>query len=352
MAAITPALIKELRARTNAGLSDCKNALVEADGDLDGAVDVILKKGIVKAASRAGKVATEGQVATWVSADGKKGVIVEVNCQTDFVARGDDFKAFVKNVLAVAQNLAQKNLANGADLGAQKYPGLVGSDKTVDLVRQELVGTIGENIVVRRWGSLEASGPHGIVKDYVHQGGKLAVLLAAEAPTADTKHAEFTGFVENAAMQVAAMSPLVVDKSELSQAQIDKQKEIYFAQMQEEVESAKARLAELETATDLSPAELAKERKAAQARKGPPEAMWPKVIDGKISKWYTEVTLLGQDNVWAPGEGSIDTIRKELGKKLGGELKLNAFLRFGLGEGIEKKTEDLAAEVAKTIGGA
>ncbi|MCL2776357.1 MAG: translation elongation factor Ts [Polyangiaceae bacterium] len=349
MAAITPALIKELRARTNAGLSDCKNALVEADGDLDGAVDVILKKGIVKAASRAGKVATEGQVATWVSADGKKGVIVEVNCQTDFVARGDDFKAFVKNVLAVAQTLAQKGLAKGADLGAQIYPG---SEKTIDLVRQELVGTIGENIVVRRWDSLEASGPNGIVKDYVHQGGKLAVLIAAEAPTADTKHAEFTGFVENAAMQVAAMNPLVVDKSELSQSQIDKQKEIYFAQMQEEVESAKARLAELDAATDLSPAELAKERKAAQARKGPPEAMWPKIIDGKVTKWYSEVTLLGQDNVWAPGEGSIDAIRKELGKKLGGELKLNAFLRFGLGEGIEKKTEDLAAEVAKTIGGA
>ncbi|MCL2724541.1 MAG: translation elongation factor Ts [Polyangiaceae bacterium] len=339
MAAITPALIKELRERTSAGMSDCKNALVEAEGDLDKAVEVILKKGIVKAASRAGKVATEGEVATWVSADGKKGVIVEVNCQTDFVARGDDFKSFVKNVLSVAQNLAK-----GADIGAETYPG---TSKTVDLVRQELVGRIGENIVVRRWDRLEAS--RGIVKDYVHMGGKLAVLLAAEAP-ADAQHADFKGFVENAAMQIAAMNPLVIDKSQLSKAQIDKQKEIYFAQMKEEVDAANARIAVLKAATDLSPAELAKELKAAESRKGPPEAMWPKIIDGKITKWYTETTLLGQDNVWEPGAGSVDKVRQELGKKLGGEVKLNAFVRFGLGEGIEKKAEDLAAEVAKTIG--
>ncbi|AKV02194.1 Translation elongation factor Ts [Labilithrix luteola] len=342
MAAVTPALIKELRERTSAGMSDCKNALVEAEGDLEKAVEVILKKGIVKAASRAGKVAAEGEVATWVSADGKKGVIVEVNCQTDFVARGDDFKTFVRNVVSVAQNLAK-----GGDLASQTYPG---TEKSIDLVRQELVGRIGENIVVRRWDSLEASGPNGVIKDYVHMGGKLAVLLSADAPTADLANAEFLGFVENAAMQVAAMSPLVVDKSQLAQADVDKQREIYVAQMKEEVDAANARIAELKAATDLSPEELAKELKAAESRKGPPEAMWPKVIEGKITKWYTETTLLGQDNVWEPGGGSVDKLRSALGKKLGGELKLNTFVRFGLGEGIEKKTEDLAAEVAKTIG--
>ena len=149
MAAITPAMIKELRERTSAGMSDCKNALVEAEGDLDKAVEVILKKGLVKAASRAGKVATEGEVATWVSPDGKKGVIVEVNSQTDFVSRGDDFKTFVKTVLEVASKLPK-----GADLASQPYPG---SDKTIDVVRQDLVGRIGENIVVRRWDVLEAA---------------------------------------------------------------------------------------------------------------------------------------------------------------------------------------------------
>ena len=345
MAAVTPALIKELRDRTSAGMSDCKNALVEADGDLEKAVEVILKKGIVKAASRAGKVAAEGEVATWVSPDGKKGVIVEVNCQTDFVARGDDFKKFVSDCLKVASTLAK-----GKDLGAETYPG---SDKTVDTIRQELVGRIGENIVVRRWDSLEATGDTGVVQAYVHMGGKLAVLLAAQAPSADKKSdPDFKAFVENCAMQVAAMSPLVINKSEVQESDVAKQKEIYLAQMKEELDNANARIAELNKGGhDLSPEELKLELKAAEQKKGPPEAMWPKVIDGKISKWYTEVTLLGQDNVWDPPAGSIEKVRAELGKKLGGEVKLNGFLRFGLGDGIQKKSEDLAAEVAKTIAG-
>jgi elongation factor Ts len=343
MAAITPAQIKELRERTSAGMSDCKNALLEAEGDLEKAVEVILKKGIVKAASRAGKVATEGEVGTWVSADGKKGVIVEVNCQTDFVARGDDFKKFVNDVLSVAQKLAK-----GKDIGAETYPG---ADKSIDQVRQELVGRIGENIVVRRWDSLEASGDNGLVHAYVHMGGKLAVLLAAEAPAGKKSDPAFKEFIENASMQVAAMSPIVVDKTQVNPDDIAKQKEIYLAQLREELDNANARIAELKAGGHgLSDADLALELKGAEQKKGPPEAMWPKVVEGKISKWYTEVTLLGQENVWAPGAGSVDKVRGELGKKLGGDVKLTGFVRFGLGEGIEKKTEDLAAEVAKTIG--
>jgi elongation factor Ts len=309
MAAVTPAMIKELRERTSAGMSDCKNALVEAEGDLEKAVEVILKKGIVKAAARAGKVATEGEVATWVSPDGKKGVIVEVNCQTDFVSRGDDFKKFVADCVKVASTLDK-----GKDLGAQKYPG---SDKTIEEVRAELVGRIGENMVVRRWDSLAAPGGEGVVISYVHMGGKLAVLLSAEAPAGKKGDADFKSFVENCAMQVAAMNPIVVNKNNLGQVEIDKQKEIFQAQLKEE---------------------------------GKPEAAWPKIIEGKVAKWYTEVTLLGQDNVWDQGAGSVDKVRGELGKKLGGDVKVENFVRFGLGEGIEKKTEDLAAEVAKTIG--
>jgi elongation factor Ts len=302
-------MIKELRERTSAGMSDCKNALVEAEGDLEKAVEVILKKGIVKAASRAGKVATEGEVATAVSADGASGVIVEVNCQTDFVARGDDFKKFVADVVSVAQKLSA-----GKDLGAEKYPG---SDKTIDEIRQELVGRIGENMVVRRWGRVDAKGADSVVQSYVHMGGKLAVLISAEAPSGKKADAAFKGFVENCAMQIAAMNPIVVNKNELTQTEIDKQKEIFQAQLKEE---------------------------------GKPEQAWPKIVEGKVAKWYTEVTLLGQDNVWDQGAGTVDKLRQELGKQLGGEVKLHAFTRFGLGEGIEKKQEDLAAEVAKTIG--
>ena len=227
MASITPAMIKELRERTSAGMSDCKNALVEAEGDLDKAVDVILKKGLVKAASRAGKVASEGEVATWVSPDGKRGVIVEVNCQTDFVSRGDDFKGFVKNVVDVASKLAK-----GKDLGAEKYPG---SDKTIDHVRQDMVGRIGENIVVRRWDVLEAKSANGVVVSYVHMGGKLAVLVEAEGANGDAKaNPNFKSFVENCAMQIAAMNPIVVSKDQVAQADLDKQKEIFQAQLKEE----------------------------------------------------------------------------------------------------------------------
>ena len=343
--AITPAQIKELRDRTGAGMTDCKNALVEADGNVDNAVEVILKKGIVKAASRAGKIATEGQVGTWTSPDHRKGVIVEVNCQTDFVARGDDFKKFVDDVLSVASKLPK-----GKDLGAETYPG---SDKTIDIIRQELVGRIGENIVLRRWDVVEAPNANGLVLSYVHMGGKLGVLVSAEAPNEAAKNdAAFRGFVENVAMQIAAMSPLVVEKSSIDAAMLAKQKEIFQAQLKEDLDGALARIAELKASTDLKPEELAAELKAAEQKKGPPEARWPGVIEGKVTKWFTEVTLLAQENVWEPGGGSVDKVRQELAKKIGGDVKIASFVRFGLGEGIEKKTEDLAAEVAKTIGGA
>jgi elongation factor Ts len=307
-------MVKELRDRTQAGMSDCKNALVEAAGDMEKAVEVILKKGLAKAASRAGRVAAEGEVATWIAPDGKRGVIVEVNCQTDFVARGDDFKGFVKNVLEAASKAP-----SGAELGSQKYPG---TDKTVEQVRAEMVAKTGENTVVRRWGSLQGSEPNNVIHAYVHAGGKLAVLVGASGP--DLKNPELGAFVDNVAMQIAAMNPMVVVKEEISPAQIAKQKEIYEAQMKEE--------------------------KAAGTLKAPEQA-WPKIIEGKLAKWFTEVTLLAQENVWDPPAGSIDKLRQELGKKLGGEVQILAFLRYSLGEGIEKKVDDLAAEVAKTIGG-
>jgi elongation factor Ts len=306
---VTAAMVKELRERTGAGMSDCKNALVEAQGDMEKAVEIILKKGIVKAAARAGRIATEGEVRTLVSSDAKSGVIVEVNCQTDFVSRGEDFKGFVTKV-AEAAAAAPK----GADLGVQKFPGI---DKTVDVVRQELVAKTGENMVVRRWERLEAKGPHSLVHAYVHMGGKLAVLLSVEAPSASAKNAApFLQFVDNCAMQIAAMNPMVVHKDELHSSHIAKQKEIFQAQLKEEKK---------------------------------PEQAWPKIIEGKVAKWLTEVTLHGQDNVWDPGKGNIDKLRQELAKELGGEVKLHGFVRFALGEGLEKKGDDLASEVAKLM---
>ena len=311
MSEITSAMIRELRERTQAGMSDCKNALVEATGDIEKAVEIILKKGIVKAAARAGRVATEGEIRTIVSADARYGTIVEINCQTDFVSRGDDFKKFVHNVAVLAAGRAQRD-----DLLTMKYPG---TEKTVDTVRQELIAKTGENCVVRRWETLHAPEGAALVHAYVHTGGKLAVLVSVSAPNVEAiNDSEFVRFADNCAMQIAAMSPVVVGKTDLSDLQVAKQKEIFEAQLNEE---------------------------------NKPEKAWSKIIEGKLAKWYTEVTLLGQDRVWRDSDedagGTIDACRVALGKKLGGEIVVTAFLRFALGEGLEKKVDNLADEVAK-----
>ncbi len=302
MAEITAKLVKELRDRTQAGMSTCKEALVEAGGDIDKAIEILQKKREIKSASVAGKVATEGEVRTLVSTDKKRGTIVEVNCQTDFVSRGEDFQGF----LALAVKAASE-LPAGSPLPA-----------ALEQARKDISGGTGENVVVRRWESLNAEGAGGTIVSYVHMGGKIGVLLSGEAPSADAaKDASFVEFLDNCAMQIAAMSPTVVDKSQVAEAEIAKQKDIFAGQLKEE---------------------------------GKPEAAWPKIVEGKLAKWFTEVTLLGQDNVWG-GEGTIDKIRGELGKKLGGDVKLHTFFRYGLGDGIEKKVDDLAAEVAKMTGG-
>jgi len=307
MAAITPALIKELRERTQAGMADCKSALQEADGSIDAAVEIILKKGIVKAANRSGRVATEGEIRTFVAADASSAVMVEVNCQTDFVARGDEFRNFVTNVIEVA-----KGAAEGVDLNTLDYPG---AGKSVDAVRNEMIAKTGENTVVRRWQRVTASSADGIVLSYIHPGSKLGVLIDASAPAGKKGAAEFLKFVDECAMQIAAMNPIVVSKNDLSQADIDRQREIFTAQLKEE---------------------------------GKPEASWPKIVEGKVSKWYTEVTLLGQEAVIEQG-ATIDKQREALGKVLGGEVTIHRFVRYSLGEGIEKKTDDLAEEVAKLM---
>ncbi len=307
MAAITPALIKDLRERTQAGMSDCKSALVEADGNIEAAVEIILKKGIVKAASRAGRIATEGEIRTFVSADGASAWIVEVNCQTDFVARGEEFRGFVSNIIEVA-----KTATVGVDLNTLEYPG---AGKSVDAVRNEMIAKTGENTVVRRWSHVAASSPDAIVHAYVHPGSKLAVLIEASVPAGKKSAPEFLKFIDECSMQVAAMSPLVVSKNDLAQSDIDSQRAIFAGQLKEE---------------------------------GKPEAAWPKIIEGKVAKWYTDVTLLGQEAVIEAG-ATIDKQREALGKVLGGEVTIHRFVRFSLGEGIEKKTDDLAEEVAKLM---
>jgi elongation factor Ts len=304
MAQVNMQQVKELRERTQAGLNDCRSALVEAEGDMDQAVEIILKKGLAKSAKRAGKVAAEGVVATRVAADKKSAVIVEVNIQTDFAARNEDFLGFVEKVVETAVGAD-----DGADLGALPMPG---GDGTVEDNRAALVGRLGENITVRRWSRVRVQG-EGLVTSYVHMGGKIAVVLGVKTDSEKTaeKAAEF---VENAAMQVAAMAPPFLSAAEIPEADKQAQAKIFEGQLAEE-------------------GKVPKER-------------WGKVVEGKVAKWAKEVCLLEQPSVLEPKK-SVDQLREEAAKAAGGTIEVLPFVRFERGEGIETpQGEDFAAEVA------
>jgi elongation factor Ts len=302
--------VKELRDRTQAGLNDCRAALVEAEGDMEKAVEIILKKGLAKSAKRAGAIATEGVVAALVAPDGKSGVLVEVNIQTDFAARNQEFLEFTQKVVTAALDAK-----TGADLGAEKLPG---GSVSVEEARQALVGKLGENITIRRWDRVAIDGP-GKVHAYVHMGGKVGVLLGARAGAdAAAKNAGFEKFVDDSAMQIAAMAPLFLASSEVPEEAKQKQAQIFEAQLAEE---------------------------------GKPEKARPKIVEGKLAKWLKEVCLLEQASV-LEAEKSVEQLRAELAKELGSQVTLARFVRFERGEGIEKPTgEDFAAEVAKMAGG-
>ena len=308
MSAVTPQAIKELRERTQAGMSDCKNALVESAGDMEKAVEIILKKGLAKSAKRASAVATEGEVRAVVSADRREATMVEVNIQTDFAARSEGFQKFVGDVMEVAAKAAA-----GSDLSAQPLAG-----KTVGEIAAELTGKIGEKIDVRRWERVSIpAGKQGLCVSYVHLGGKIGVLLAIESEAAS--HAEVVKFADDTAMQIAAMTPLFLKREDISEADVAKQRVIYEGQMREDP-------------------------------KPKPEAAWPKIIEGKLVKWYSEVTLLEQESVVTPGQ-TIDKLREAAAKAAGSAVTIARFVRFERGEGLAKKEENFADEVAKMAQG-
>jgi elongation factor Ts len=304
--------VKELRDRTSAGLNDCRSAITEAGGDMEKAVEIILKKGLAKSAKRAGAVASEGVVVTAVTPDAKRGVIVEVNIQTDFAARNPEFLAFANKVSEAALQAKP-----GADLGAEKFPG---GSSSVEETRAALVGKLGENITVRRWESLSVDGA-GKVQSYVHMGGKIGVLLAVRAGSeAVAKAPAFEKLVDDSAMQIAAMAPLHLSAAEIPADAKAKQSEIFKGQLAEDP-------------------------------KAPPAASHPKIIEGKLAKWAKEICLLEQPSV-LEGDKTVDQLRANVAKELGGDVVFSRFVRFERGEGIEKPTgDDFASEVAKMAGG-
>jgi elongation factor Ts len=307
MTQVNMSQVKELRDRTQAGLNDCRAALVEALGDMEAAVGIILKKGLAKSAKRAGALATEGIVATAVAPDGKSGVIVEVNIQTDFAARNQDFLAFVDEVVQVASKAPQ-----GADLGTQPTPSGSG---TLEERRAALVGKLGENINVRRWERLDVKEA-GLVHSYVHMGGKIGVLLAVET-SKPAQSPVLSKFVDDTAMQVAAMAPQFVSAVGVPEAEKNKQRQLFDAQLSEE---------------------------------GKPEAARPKIVEGKLAKWLKEITLLDQPSV-LDGDKTVEQVRAAAEKELGGSLVIKAFIRFERGEGLASAQGPDFADEARRMAG-
>ncbi len=290
MAEITAGMVKELRERTGLGMMDCKKALVEANGDMEKAIDDLRKASGLKAAKKAGRIAAEGVVLTKVSEDGNFGIIVEVNSETDFVARDENFLGFANKVLQEAFNRRESDVA-----------ALMAGD--LEKVREALVQKIGENINVRRIQIVEFKDPNaGIVDSYIHSNNRIAVVVALKGGD--------SSLAKDIAMHVAAVNPLVVRAEDVPKELLAKESEIYSAQARES---------------------------------GKPEEIIEKMIQGRLRKYVAEVSLLDQPFV-KDGEITVAALLKKAG------ADVVSFIRFEVGEGIEKEEVDFASEVAAAAG--
>ena len=305
--AFTAADVKKLREMTGVGMMDCKKALTEADGDFDKAIELLREKGLAKAAKKAGRIAAEGMVCAKVCAECGVAGIIEVNSETDFVAKNADFQKFVSDLADVVIKDAP------ADVDALKACQM--GDMTVEAALQEKVLTIGENIQIRRFERYDANT---VNVSYTHMGGVIGVLVALEVSENLKGNATVLELGKDIGMQAAAMNPFFMDKSDVDEATLAKEKEILLAQALEENKTA---------------------------AKPKPEQIIHKMVDGRIGKYYEENCLLQQAFV-KENKVSVEQHIAAVAKELGGEIKLVKFTRFEKGEGIEKKVDDFAAEVA------
>ncbi|MBD2610187.1 MAG: translation elongation factor Ts [Nostoc sp. ZfuVER08] len=312
MAEISAKLVQELRQKTGAGMMDCKKALKETDGNIDEAIDWLRKKGITSAGKKSDRIAAEGLVDTYIEPGGRVGVLIELNCQTDFVARNEAFKALVKNLAK------QATTADSVEsLLAQPY--IEDQSVTVDEFIKQTIGTLGENIQLRRFIKFElAEGSQGIVDSYIHTGGRVGVLveLGSKTESAAAKE-EFQSLARNAAMQVAAC-PNVEYVS---------------------VEQIPAEVAQKEKAIEMAKDDLANK----------PDNIKEKIVQGRIDKRLKELTLLDQPYI-RDQSISVEELLKQVKGQLGEDIQVNRFVRYVLGEGIEKEESNFAEEVAAQMG--
>ena len=311
--AFTAQDVKALREKTGVGMMECKKALVEADGDMDKAIDYLRERGLAAAQKKASRIAAEGVVLPYYDSASKKGVVVEVNSETDFVAKNEKFMGFVEGV-------AKTILATDpADVEALKEEKFDGTDRTVTETLNDLVLSIGENMKVRRFERME-----GIVATYIHAGGAVGVMVgfdvADEAKAADD---EFVAMGKNVAMQIAAMNPAYLDEASVPAEVIEHEKGILAAQMKEDPKMASK-----------------------------PEAVLARIAEGKMGKYYKENCLVEQEFVRGDiFQGSVKGYVDSVAKALGTDIKVNGFIRMMKGDGLEKREENFAEEIAKQING-
>ena len=302
MAAFTAQDVKTLREKTGCGMMDCKKALSNADGDMEKAIDFLREQGLAKAAKKASRIAAEGVAYATTNADSSVGVVIEVNAETDFVAKNDSFMDFVK---ACAQTVIDENPADVDELLTLKA---AGTEQTVAELLQEKIQTIGENIKIRRFERME-----GACVAYVHAGGKIGVLVNFTTDIAVND--EFVAYGKDVAMQIAALNTPYLTKDEVPEEVIEHEKEVMRQQVINE---------------------------------GKPEAIADKIVMGKIGKYYKENCLVDQEFV-KDNKMTVKQYTDNTAKALGGKIEIAKFVRFEKGEGIEKRQDDFAAEVASMV---
>ncbi len=304
--AISAKDVMELRKQTDCGMMECKKALTEADGNFEKAIEILRERGLATAAKKAGRIAAEGMVYADYCADCKVGVVIEVNAETDFVAKNEKFVNFVKETTKVIMD------QNPADVDA--LMNCMMGDRTVDQALKELILVIKENIKVRRFVRYE-----GVCSAYVHGGGTHGILVSFETSDDVASKAEFSAYGKDIAMQVAAANPSYVDEASVPAEVVDKEKEIMLVQMAGDPKNANK-----------------------------PEAVKQKMIEGKIKKFFKENCLVDQEFV-KDGDLSVAQYTAKVAKELGGDIKIVKFTRFQKGEGLEKRNDDFASEVASMV---
>lgn len=309
--AVTASMVKELREMTGAGMMDCKKALSATDGDFDKAIEFLREKGLATAEKKAGRIAAEGLVATTIKDGDKVAAIVEVNAETDFVAKNDVFQTFVKEVVEQAAN------TDAADIDAFKAEKwALDTSITVDEKLAAMIAKIGENMNIRRFEKIVSED--GIVVSYIHAAGKIGVLVEAKTENNDERVKEA---LKNVAMQVAALNPKYVSTDDVPEEYKEHEKEILIAQAKNDPKNANK-----------------------------PENIIEKMITGRLAKELKEICLLEQEYVKAENKETVAKYLEMVSKEVGTPVELKRFVRFETGEGLEKKNEDFAAEVAAQMG--